>query len=132
MQRVDVKLVSAEVAAYNARDEHLEVRILLNANGKDKALIKQLRLQEPAQQAEEILKEIREKVKKTPASDRFITQNDILEGIVHVRWLQDEELLHERLTKFLASLRERMRLAHGKRMSYYDIERNMMNAKTIF
>ncbi len=129
MKRVDVRLLSADVAAYNARDEHLEVRILLN-DGKEKQLIKQLRLEHPGQQAEEILKELREKIKKAHQSDSL--GDEFLGGLVHIRWMQDEELVHERLAKFLAALNEKIRNAKRKNTSYYDLERQMLTARTSF
>ncbi len=130
MKRVDVTFLSAEVAAFNARDEHLEVRVLLN-DGKDKALMKQMRLVDPALQADEILKEVREKLKKAHSSGQPY-DFDPLSGLVHIRWKQDEELIQERLAKFLAALREKIRNAKRKGMSYYDLERQMLTARTSF
>jgi len=129
MKRVDVKLLSAEVVEYNARDEHLEVRVLLN-DGKDKALVRQLRIEDPARQAEDVLKEISEKLKK--AHQASAGDDDLLGGIVHIRWMQDEELAHERLAKFFAALREKIRNAQRKNISYYDLERQMLLARTSF
>jgi hypothetical protein len=129
MKRVDVRLMAAEVAAYNAREEHLEIRIRLN-DGRDKALVKQLRIEHPSQQAEEIFKEIRDKLKKAHGSTGF--GDDPLGGLVHIRWLQDEEIVHERLAKFLAALNEKIRNAKRKNISYYDLERQMRTARTSF
>jgi len=129
MKSVAVKFISAEVSAYNARDEHLEIRVLLN-DGKEKALVKQLRLEQPMQQADEIFKEIREKLKKAHASSSF--GDDPLSGLVHIRWMQDEELVLERLAKFLAALNEKIRNAKRKGLSYYDLERQMLSARIGF
>ncbi len=127
MKSVAVKFLSAEVAAYNARDEHLELRVLLH-DGKDKALIKQLRLEDPAQQAEGILKEVCEKLKRAHGSPSY--DDDPLSGLVHIKWTQDEELVQERLAKFLAVLREKIRNAKRKSISYYDLEQQMLTART--
>jgi hypothetical protein len=130
MKRIEVKMLSAEVAKYNARDEHLELRFLLNENSKDKAFVKQLRLENPLTQAEEIFREIRDRIKKANSSNKF--DDDLLSGIVHVRWQQDEELITERLARFLSALHEKTRNAKRKNLSYYDIERQMLSARTSF
>lgn len=130
MKSVAVKFLGVEVAAFNARDEHLEIRIRVN-DGKEKQLLKQLRLQDPAGQADEILKEIREKLKKAHASGPTYS-DDPLAGLVHIKWTQDEEHVHERLAKFLAALREKIRNAQRKGVSYYDLELQMQTAKTKF
>mgnify|MGYP001595628261 CR=1 FL=1 len=129
MKRVDVRLLGAEVTKYNARDEHLELRILLN-DSKEKAFSKQLRIEEPLRQAEELFKEIREKLKKAHSGPSF--GDDVLGGLVHVRWMQDEELIQERLAKFLLALHEKVRNAKRKNISYYELERQMLSARTSF
>ncbi len=130
MKSVPVKFVGVEVASYNARDEHLEIRVLLN-DGKDKQMIKQLCIEDPARQADEILKEVRERLKKAH-STKHNYDDDPLAGIVHIKWLQDEELVQERLAKFLAALREKTRNAKRKNISYYDLEQQMRSLKTSF
>jgi hypothetical protein len=130
MKSVAVKFLGAEVAAYNAREEHFEVRILLN-DGKEKQLVKQLILENPAQQADEIIKEIRYKLKQAHGNNPAYDDNP-LSGLVHLRWLQDEEIIHERLAKFLAVLHEKIRNAKRKNVSYYDLERQMLSAKIRF
>ncbi len=130
MKTVAVKFVGMNVVSYNARDEHLEIRILLN-DGKDKQLVKQLRIEDPSGQTEEILKEVREKLKKAHSSGPNYDDNP-LSGIVHIKWLQDEEQVQERITKFLAALREKIRNAQRKNISYYDLEQQMKTLKTNF
>ncbi len=130
MKTVAVKFAGVEVASYNARDEHLEIRVLLN-DGKDKQMIKQLRIEDPAGQADEILREVREKLKKAHSTGPNYDY-DPLSGIVHIKWLQDEELVQERLAKFIAALREKIRNAKRKNTSYYDLEKQMASLKTGF
>lgn len=130
MKAVPVKFVSAEIAAFNARDEHLEVRMLLH-DGKDKQLVKQLRLTDPTLQAAEIIKEVRDKLKKAHGSGPSY-DDDPLAGLVNVTWTQDEEMVHERLAKFLAAVREKIRNAQRKGVSYYDLERQVKSAKISF
>jgi hypothetical protein len=129
MKRIDVKMVSAQVSAYNARDEHLEITLLLN-DGRNKAFVKQLRLENPLSQAEELFREARDRIKK--ANPGSATDDDLLSSIIHVRWLQDEELITEKLAKFLAALHEKIRNAKRKNTSYYDLERQMLTARQQF
>jgi predicted DNA-binding protein (UPF0278 family) len=116
MKAVQVRFVSAEIAAFNARDEHLE---------------KQLRLTDPTLQAAEIIKDVRDRLKKAHASGPSY-DDDPLAGLVNVTWAQDEEVVHERLAKFLAAVREKIRNAQRKGVSYYDLERQIMAAKIGF
>ncbi|MEM4239642.1 MAG: hypothetical protein QXM31_01065 [Candidatus Woesearchaeota archaeon] len=130
MKSVAVKFVSADVAAFNARDEHLEVRVVLN-DGRDKQMIKQMRLEDPVHQADEIIREVRDKLKKAHSSGPSY-DDDPLAGVVHIKWMQDEELVQEKLAKFLAALREKIRNAKRKNISYYDLEQQMRLLKTEF
>ncbi|MEM4246735.1 MAG: hypothetical protein QXR48_00290 [Candidatus Woesearchaeota archaeon] len=130
MKTVPLRFISAEVASYNARDEHLEIKILLN-DGKDKQMIKQLHIEDPSGQANEILREVREKLKKAHSSGPNYDDNP-LSGIVNIRLLQDEELVEERLAKFIAALKEKIRNAKRKNISYYDLEQQVRLLKTGF
>jgi hypothetical protein len=130
MKTVTVKFLGAEVAAYNGRDDTVDIRILLN-DGKDKQLLKQLKIESPAAQADAMLREIRDKLKKAHATGPSY-DDDPLAGLVHIKWTQDEELVHERLAKFLAALGERARNAKRKNMSYYEVEKAMLVSKTTF
>jgi len=130
MKSVAVKFVGAGVAAFNARDEHMELRLLVN-DGKDKQFTKQLHIDEPTVQAAEILKEVRQKLKKAH-SQGIDYGDDPLAGFVNIRWVQDEEMVQERLAKFLAAVREKIRNAKRKNMSYYDLERQIMPLTTSF
>jgi len=130
MKSVAVKFLGMDVASFNARDEHIEIRVLLN-DGKDKQLIKQLHINDPSGQTDEILKELREKLKKAHSTGPNYDDNP-LSGIVNIKWMQDEEIIQERMTKFLAALREKMRNAKRKNISYYDLEQQIKLLKTNF
>jgi hypothetical protein len=130
MKTVAVKFISADVAAYNARDDKVDVRILLN-DGKDKQMLKQLKIDSPAQQAELILREIREKMKKNHGTGPSY-DDDPLAGLVNIRWTQDEEAVQERLARFLATLGEKARNAKRKNLSYYELEKQVLGARTSF
>lgn len=130
MKSVAVKFLGMDVASFNARDEHIEIRVLLN-DGKDKQLIKQLHIDDPAGQTDEILREVREKLKKAHSTGPNYDDSP-LSGIVHIKWMQDEEIIQERMIKFLAALREKMRNAKRKNISYYDLEQQMKLLKTNF
>jgi len=130
MKTVAVKFISADVAAYNARDDKVDVRILLN-DGKDKQMLKQLTIDSPAQQAALILREIREKMKKAHGTGPNY-DDDPLAGLVNIRWAQDEEAVQERLARFLATLGEKVRNAKRKNLSYYELEKQVLSARTSF
>lgn len=130
MKNVAVKFISADVAAYNAREDKVDVRILLN-DGKDKQMLKQLKIDSPAQQAALILREIREKMKKAHGTGPSY-DDDPLVGLLNIRWAQDEEAVQERLARFLATLSEKVRNAKRKNLSYYELEKQVLSARTSF
>lgn len=129
MKRVDVAFKSAEVVKCNAREQSVEVRIILN-DGKDKALSRSVNLKEPGVEAEAIFNEVREKLKRANSGGR--DYDDPLGGVVTVRFLQDEEAIVERLNRYFMTLRDMFRPSRFGQQSYWDIEKKVMSHKASF
>ena len=129
MKPIDIKFKSIEVTGFDPRTETVELRITIN-DGKDKALVRSCKIEEPLRQAEGFISEIRTKIKE--ANKEVCLDTDPLAGIVMVRVLHDEEELLEKMSRFLASIKERMRSARLGKLSYMDIEKKVRGAKTEF
>lgn len=127
MKPVDVLLKRAEVTSYDAKTGIVQYRIVLN-DGKDKAIQRSEKIDDYAEIAQEIFSEVRTKMKavhKTSSLD-----DGPLANIVMIRILGDEEVLIERLSKFLASIKEKIRNANMRKLSYIDTERQIIGLKT--
>ncbi|MEK6849528.1 MAG: hypothetical protein AABY01_03075 [Nanoarchaeota archaeon] len=127
MKAVDVTLKRAEVLKFDARTGEVEFRIIIN-DGKDKAIQRSQIIEDSEQLAKDMFQEIRKKMKELHKSSSL--EDGPLETITMVRIQGDEEVLIERLTKFFGSIREKMKNAKMKKLSYYDIERSIGGLKT--
>lgn len=127
MKPIDVVLKRAEVTGFDAKSGVVEYRVILN-DGKDKAIQRSEKIEDCSKLANDIFQEVRTKMKSLHKSAGF--DDGPLEGVVMIRIAGDEELLIERLSKFLASIKEKMRNANMRRLSYYDTERQIIGLKT--
>lgn len=129
MKAVDLKFKSIEVTQFEPKTETVELRIIIN-DGSDKALVKREKIEDPIKQAEAFISEIRTKIKK--AHSEKVLDDDPLAGIVMVRMMYDEEELLEKMSRFLANIKERIRTARMNKLSYMDIEKKVRGAKLSF
>jgi len=129
MKPVDLKFKSIEVTTFDPRSETVGLRIIIN-DGKDKALVKTGKIEDPLRQAEGFISEIRTKIKD--ANKELCLDTDPLAGIIMVRVMPDEEELLEKMSRFLASIKERMRSARTGKLSYLEIEKKIRGAKATF
>ena len=127
MHAVDVTFKRAEVTNFDARTGAVEFRIIVN-DGKDKAIVRNQVIDNAGVLANEVFQEVRKKMKELHSSTSF--DDGPLAGVTMVRIKGDEEVLIERLSKFLASIREKMKNSASKRLSYYDLERQVKGLKT--
>lgn len=127
MKAVDVVLKRAEVLKFDARTGSVEFRIIIN-DGKDKAIQRSQIIEDSEALAKNVFQEIRTKMKELHKSSSL--DDEPLATVTMVRIQGDEEVLIERLTKFFGSIREKMKNAKMKKLSYYDIERSITGLKT--
>ena len=128
MKKVDVGFKTAEVISCNAREQSVDIKIIVN-DGKDKAVTRKVDLKDPERQAQLIFNDIRDKLKnanKSSGGDSF------LDNVVTIRFKQDEEFIVERLGKYLVSLRDKFRTTRFNKISYWDLERQIMSHKASF
>jgi len=127
MKPVDVVLKRAEVLHFDAKTGIVKYRIILN-DGKDKAIERAEKIDDCQEIAQEIFTEVRTKMKALHKTNNF--DEGPLSNIVMIRIAGDEEVLIERLSKFLASIKEKIRNAAMRKLSYIDTERQIIGLKT--
>jgi len=129
MKAVDVGFKKVDVVDYYSQLDQVKVRILFN-DGKEKALIKQFSITDPGKQAAEMISEIRTKLKEQ--HKEFSLEDHPLAGALVLRVKPDEDVIYEKLAKFLASVRERIRSGKLSKLSYFDLEKKVVGASATF
>lgn len=129
MKRVVVDWKVAEVTEFVPQTEEFTLRLLLN-DGKDKASIKKLKIDSPEHIASSWLAEVRAKIKASHA-ERSLDDNP-LTGVVILQMKQEEDVLEEKFAKFLAQIRERLRVAKLSKMSYGDMQKKLTGLSVKF
>ena len=127
MKPVDVLFKRAEVISFDPRESAVSMRIIIN-DGKDKAIQRTEVISDCGELAEGIFSEVRQKMKMLHKINTL--EDGPLENIVMVRIAQDEEVLLERLAKFFATIKEKIRNSKLKKLSYFDMERQIIGLKT--
>ena len=122
MKTVDITFKKAEVTNFQPREGTVEFRVVFN-DGKDKAVQRNCVIADPDVLAKDVLSEIRKKEKEMHRTLNL--DDDPLASTVLIRIKGDEESIEETLTKFLSSIRERIKSAKLSRVSYYDMERKV-------
>ena len=129
MKAVDVKLKKLEVLKVDPRANTAEVRLILN-DGKDKALMSTLQLDDLTKRSTDLFSELRTKMKNAHKNQDIA--EDILGGFVIIRFKDDEEQAIERIAKCLQTVKECVRAAQAGRMSYYNAEEKCRLLKVEF
>jgi hypothetical protein len=129
MKAVDIDFKKADVVDYYSQLDQVKVRVLFS-DGKEKALVRQFSITDPAVQATEILSEIRSKLKEQHKV--FSLDDHPLAGALILRFRQEEDVLHEKLSRFLAQTRERIRSGKLAKLSYFDLEKKIVGFSTKF
>ncbi|MBI4151324.1 hypothetical protein HY492_04315 [Candidatus Woesearchaeota archaeon] len=127
MHTVDVTLKRVEILSFDARTKQVGFRLILN-DGKDKAIQRQDDVDDPQDLASGLFQDVRKKMKELHRSHSI--DDGPLEGVTMVRIKGDEELLIERIGKFFATVKEKMRNGQMRKLSYYDLERQIIGLKT--
>ncbi len=122
MKAVDVDFRKIDVVDYYSQLDQVKVRILFE-DGKEKALVKQFSVTDPSKQASDMLSEIKSKLKEQHKV--FSLDDHPLANVLVLRFKQEEDILHERIAKFLAQVRERIRSGRLSNLSYLDMEKKV-------
>jgi hypothetical protein len=129
MKSVDVDFKKFDVVDYYSQLDQVKVRVVFS-DGKEKALVKQFSITDPSKQAADLLSEIRAKLKEQHKESSL--DDHPLANVLVLRIKQEEDLVHEKMAKFLASVRERIRSAKLAKLSYHDIEKKINGMVTNF
>ena len=122
MKAVDVDFKKIDIVDYYSQLDQVKVRVLFS-DGKEKALVRQFSITDPAKQAQEMITEIRTKLKE---QHREHTLDDHpLAGALLLRFKQDDEQLYEKMARFLAQTREKIRSGRMAKLSYLDMEKKV-------
>ncbi len=145
MKAVDVDFKKADVVDYYSQLDQVKVRLLFSdacvdngqgklgnrvAVGKEKALVRQFSITDPSRQSAELLSEIRTKLKEQHSVRTL--EDHPLAGALVLRYKQEEDVLHDKLAKFLAQVRERIRSGKLAKLSYLDLEKKVVGFSTSF
>jgi len=129
MKAVDVDFKKADVVDYYSQLDQIKVRVLFD-DGKEKALIRQFSITDPSRQASELISEIRIKLKEQHKPSSL--EDHPLANVLVLRFRQEEDLLHDRLAKFLAQARERIRSGRLSNLSYLDLSKKIVGFSVKF
>ena len=145
MKAVDVDFKKIDIVDYYSQLDQVKVRVLFSdacvddsqgklgnkvAVGKEKALIRQFSITDPGTQALEMISEIRTKLKQQHSE---VTLDDHpLAGALVLRFKQEEDSVHEKMAKFLAQVRERIRSGKLAKLSYIDMEKKVQGFSATF
>lgn len=119
MKKVEILFKKLEIVRAFPRDNSVEVRLLLN-DGKDKLMSRSVKLENTVQVADELIQEVRNKMQFLHKCEH--SNDDVLSGITVIKFAHDEDVLLEKIVKFLTSAREKLKVASTGRLSYYDME----------
>jgi len=122
MKAVDVDFKKIDIVDYYSQLDQVKVRVLFS-DGKEKALVRQFSITDPGKQAAEMISEIRTKLKEQH-SEHSLDDHPLANALV-LRFKQEEDRLHEKLAKFLAQTREKIRSGRLAKLSYLDMEKKV-------
>jgi len=126
MKQIPLTFERLEVTQYNPQTEELTLRMIVN-DGKKKQLIKQCTIEQAEALATSMIQEIRTKIKT--AHTQYTNDDSPLAGALMIKHTQDEEIVHEKTTNFLATIRELIRNSRSKRISWGDLQRQLIGKK---
>ncbi len=129
MKAVDVDFKKIDIVDYYSQLDQVKVRVLFS-DGKEKALIRQISITDPGKQALEMISEIRAKLKEQHKEHTL--EDHPLAGALILRFKQEEGIVHERLAKFLAQTREKIRSGKLAKLSYIDLEKKVVGFTSSF
>lgn len=129
MKAVDVSFKKIDVLDFYSQLDQVKVRVLIN-DGQDKQLIKQISIADPSKHAMEFFSEIKSKIKEAH-SERTLDDHP-LAGALIIRCQQEEDVVLEKMAKFLGMVRERIRSGKLSKLSYFDLEKKIVGMKSEF
>ena len=129
MKHVDVAFKKIEISDYYSQLDQVRVRIIFN-DGQDKAFLRQITITDPEKHVEEWLTEIRMKLKDIHKEDTF--DDHPLAGHVVLRFTQEQDVIQERMARFLGQTKERIRSGKLAKLSYFDMERRVSGFSMTF
>jgi len=123
MKTIDVSIKSFEVKDFDPQTSYVKIQLLVD-DGSQKALVKHLEIKDPQQLATDWFKELRQKLKDSHKPNSL--DNHPLANALVIRFKQDEDVIPERLTRFLGQVSERIRSGKLAKLSYLDWQKKVV------
>jgi len=124
---VNLRFKSIEAVAFDINSDKVDFRVIIS-DGKpaDKAVTRSIRIEDPMEQAAELVAEIKNKIKSLNMP-RFNT-NEPLSGIIVLRVVNKETDVVQKIARLMARVKESVQSANAK--SSGDSEKKvLMNAR---
>lgn len=129
MRTVPITFKKLEVLDYDPQTDHYKIRLLIN-DGGDKALEKYSKIDEPQKQIDLWLKDIRNKLREKHS--KLSLDDHPLANQLVFKYTQEEDVVIEKMSKFLMRIKERVRSSRQNRESYWDMQMKVKNQKIEF
>jgi len=132
MIKVPLTFKRLEIVDYDPQLDQIRARILFHDGlaGKDKAFVRQFKIEDPASHVAAWVKELRNILREQHS--KVALDDNPLAGHVVFTFTQEEDKVFERMTKFLMHMRERIRSSKLARESYYDLQLKVKDQKVEF
>lgn len=129
MRTIPITFKKLEVLDFDPQTDHYKIRMLLN-DGTDKAMERYSKLEDPAGQLQEWLKELRNKLREKHS--KLSLEDHPLANQTVFKYTQEEDVIIEKMTKFLMRIKEKVRSSKQSRESYWDMQMKVKNQKVEF
>ncbi len=128
MKAVNLTINKITIGEYYAQLDQVNFRVHYN-DGNDHVYTEQITVKDPESHVEKWLNSIKKEVKKRHAV--LSLEDDPLSGALIVRYTQETDIIHEKMTRFVAQVRERIRSGKLSKLTYWDLEKQVkgMNLK---
>lgn len=129
MKTIPILFKKLEIVDYDCQTDHFKIRLLIN-DGKDKVMERYSTIENPGKQINEWMKEMRTKLRE--AHSKLSLDDHPLAGQIVFKYLQEEDIVIERMIKFLMRIKERVRSSRQARESYWDTQMKVKAQKIEF
>ena len=122
MKTVDVNFKKVDVVDYYSQLDQVKIRILYD-DGEEQAYVEQFSINDSEAQSRKILTDIRDSLK---SKHRYEDSDDHpLSGHLVLRYKQEEDIIQDKMFRFLNQVSERIRSGKLANLSYFDMSKKI-------
>ena len=118
MKAVDVNFKKVDVVDYYSQLDQVKIRIVYD-DGEEQAYVEQFSINDAETQSRKILADIRANLKSKHKDDDF--DDHPLSGHLILRYKQEEDVIQDKMFRFLNQVKERIRSGKLANLSYFDM-----------